>query len=199
MLFNEKIDYLIKLGMKVNSNFKKDITELIKKLPITIKSKLSGNEGFEFSFLGTYVNFGVWTTNNETSSVELDFSKSGLLKKEEDFSFEVELPNEEKIKTLEINTLEDVIDTNVDIYDVMMFEFSNSALNKEYSSQFEAENVNKLYEFDFVKTKDTFYLVCKESVEDLEEELFISKTALQLTEEDLNIIVIDENKELISE
>lgn len=199
MLFNEKIDYLIKLGMKVNSNFKKDITELMKKLPITIKSKLSGNEGFEFSFLGTYVNFGVWTTNNETSSVELDFSKSGLLKKEEDFSFEVELPNEEKIKTLEINTLEDVIDTNVDIYDVMMFEFSNSALNKEYSSQFEAENVNKLYEFDFVKTKDTFYLVCKESVEDLEEELFISKTALQLTEEDLNIIVINENKELISE
>ena len=196
MLFNEKIDYLIKLGMKTNSNFERDFRAQMK-VPILAKHKLQENECFEFRTLTDELDFIVSEVfNNE--AVDIDF---GVIKKFQDKEvlLHVELPNEYKIKTLEINALEDVIDTNVGVYDIMLFEFSNPSLNKEYVGQFETENVNKFYEFDFVKTKDAFYLVCKESVEDLEEELFISKTALQLTEEDLNMIIVEREKELISD
>ena len=202
MLFNEKIDYLIELGMKLNSHFQKDFLTEMRNVPVLIKHKFKGTEGFGRGDLTHGLSFEVNSVNEGiVTDFDLNVTKLSVLNfKESEFFLHVELPDQEKIKNLKINNLEDVIDTNVEeVYDIMMFEFSNPSINKEYGAYFEAENINKLYEFDFVKTKNAFYLVCKTSVEDLEEELILNRTALQLTEEDLKMLIIGEIKELISD
>ena len=198
MLFNEKIDYLIELGMKLNSHFQKDFLTEMRNVPVLNKHKFKETQGFAHKDLTHGLSFEVNSvTDDIVTDFDLDVTKLSLLNfKESDFSLHIELPDQEKIKNLEINTLEDVIDTNVEkVYVIMMFEFNNPSINKEYGAYFEAENVNKLYEFDFVKTKNAFYLVCKTSVEDLESELFLNQTALKLTEEDLKMLTIGESLE----
>ncbi len=201
MLFNEKIDYLIKLGMKLNSNFEKDFKEQMRKIPVLVKHKLRETQNFGFKSLTKGLSFEINAVCDDiVTDFDLDIKKLYVLNfKESDLCLHVELPDKEKIKTLTINNLEDVIGANIDPYHIIIFEFSNPALNKEYVENFEAENVNKLYMFDFVKTKNSYYLICDESVEDLEQEMFISNTVYKLTDEDMKVLVVDENKELISD
>lgn len=198
MLFNKKIDYLIELGMKLDSNFQKDYLIEMRKVPVLLKHKFKGTESFMHKDLTHDLSFEVNSVCDDTvTSFDLDVTKLSVLNfKESDFSFHIELPDQEKIKNLKIDNLEDVIDTNVDeVYDIMTLEFSNPSLNKEHGAYFEAEDINKLYEFDFVRTKDSYYLVCKQSVEDLESEMFLSQTAIKLTDEDIKMLVIGESIE----
>ena len=201
MLFNEKVDYLIELGMKLDSNFQKDILTEMKEVPVLLKYKFKKTQGFVHKDLTHGLSFEVNSVIDDiVTDFDLDVTKLSMLNfRESDFSFHVELPNQEKIKNLKINNLEDIINSNVEVYDIMIFEFSNPSLNEEFGAYFDAENVNKLYEFDFVKTKESYYLVCKQSVEDLDSEMFLSKIALQLTEEDINMITVENEKELISD
>ena len=119
MLFNEKIDYLIELGMKLNSHFQKDFLTEMRNVPVLNKHKFKETQGFVHKDLTHGLSFEVNSvTDDIITDFDLDVTKLSLLNfKESDFSLHIELPDQEKIKNLEINTLEDVIGTSVNSFE----------------------------------------------------------------------------------
>ena len=104
MLFNEKIDYLIKLGMKTNRSFEVDFRTQMKKLPILVKHKLKDADGFIFKDLTHELAFEIFSVaDDEVTDFDLSLCKLNPISfKESDLSLHINLPNKERIKTLEI-------------------------------------------------------------------------------------------------
>lgn len=194
MLFNEKIDYLIKLGFKTNSNFKTEFKKMLRAIPIFARGKLlKAKEAEHFTIncgLSYYVNN---QKNGIATDVELEIEKTKLFKQDDetDFAFTAELPYTKDIEDMPVDTIDDVEQkpNGMVIWELMSFECNDEIVKKEF-------------EFDFIKTNDGYYLVCEESVGDgmlIDSSDIIGYNKYKLTDEDLKFITIDGEKQYENE
>ena len=196
MLFNEKIDYLIKLGFKTNPNFKTEFKKMLRAIPIFARGKLLKAKEAEHSTLNCGLSYYVNNQKNGIATdVELEVEKTKLFKQDDetDFAFTAELPYTKDIKDMPVDTIDDVVQRakGMLIGGLMSFECGDMLDKKEF-------------EFDFVKTTDGYYLICEEYVGDGKRILndssdIIGYTKYKLTDEDLKFITIDGEKQYENE
>ena len=192
MLFNEKIDYLIKLGFKTNPNFKTEFKKMIRAIPIFARGKLLKTKYAEHSTLNCCLLYYVNKQKNDIATdirLEIEKTKLFTMDDEIDFAFNVELPYQKDIEEMNTDSIDDVVQRakGMLIGGLMSFECGDMLDKKEF-------------EFDFVKTIDGYYLICEEYVGDGKRILndscdIVGYTKYKLTDEDLKILTIEGEKQ----
>lgn len=184
MLFNNKIDYLIQLGMKISPIFKNEFLKMIATIPSKYRKKLSCLEDFDSgliqAFSGKDFSFKVLNTSHEyVTDVKLEVTKvklKDLIKENiednvKEFVFNVNLPNFEKIDESKTDSLSNIETIN---YENM----SLKSLN--------AEDIE--FYFSIVNVNNQYVLI----LEEYNATLFdVSSKAYKLTSEDIDILTVD--------